>query len=230
MPDRDPLQPPASAEELRDVLIAQIRRQSPHRPLRYFTACRQRNSHGRHAAARPGSLCRFQPAHIPAASGGISSSAQAATCAAMQPAVQAEGGLEVYDGSGRARARSESERRNSPTVCSGESCGRLSNHFGTSSSALAPTDVPLPSTSISTRTNACGVALMTTAPNWNGRTKRTGRSKKCDLPHGKTWRHHDWPQSSALWLKKCLRMRCTSSVKAGSAMTSSERGRGSGTS
>ena len=54
--------------------------------------------------------------------------------------------------------------------------------------------------------------------------------EKRDLPHGKTWRHHERPQSSALWLKKCLRMRCTSSVKAGSAITSSERGRGSGTS
>ena len=38
------------------------------------------------------------------------------------------------------------------------------------------------------------------------------------------------PQSSALWVKKCLRIRCTSSVKAGSAIASSDRGRGSGTS
>lgn len=42
-------------------------------------------------------------------------------------------------------------------------------------------------------------------------------------------RRHD-RQSSAPCEKKCLRMRCTSSVKTGSAITSSERGRGSGTS
>src|SRR5215204_6549176 len=71
-----------------------------------------------------------------------------------------------------------SDRRNSVTVCSGDRCGRLSNHFGTRNSALAPTALPSPSTSISTRTKACGVALMTTAPNRNGRAKVTGRSKK----------------------------------------------------
>ena len=54
--------------------------------------------------------------------------------------------------------------------------------------------------------------------------------EKFDVPHGDTWRHDALPQSSAVWVKKCLRMRCTSSVKAGSAMASSERGRGSGTS
>ena len=123
-----------------------------------------------------------------------------------------------------------SERRNSATVSSGESVGRLSNHFGTSNSALAPTEVPLPSTSISARTNSCAAALIATAPKRNGRTKRTGRSKnamsRTATRGGMVW----CPQSSALWVKKCLRMRCTSSVKTGSAMASSERGRGSGTS
>ena len=64
-----------------------------------------------------------------------------------------------------------SERRNSATVCSGESCGRLSNHFGAISSALAPTDVPLPSTSTSTRTKACTADVIVTAPKRNGRAK-----------------------------------------------------------
>src|SRR5882757_9258214 len=67
-------------------------------------------------------------------------------------------------------------------VSCGDKCGRLSNHFATRNSAVAPTALPLfllwPSTSISTRANICGVALMTTAPNRNGRAKLTGRSKK----------------------------------------------------
>src|SRR5882724_232642 len=54
--------------------------------------------------------------------------------------------------------------------------------------------------------------------------------EKRNVPHGQTERHGLKPQSSAFWVKKCLRMRCTSSVKTGSAMASSERGRGSGTS
>src|ERR1700719_3333296 len=54
--------------------------------------------------------------------------------------------------------------------------------------------------------------------------------EKRNVPHGQTERHGLKPQSSALWVKKCLRMRCTSSVKTGSAIASSERGRGSGTS
>ena len=93
-----------------------------------------------------------------------------------------------------------------------------------------PIALPLPSTSISTRTKACGVALMTTAPNRNGRAKVTGRSKKAMSSTAKRSGIEASSQSSALWVKKCLRMRCTSSVKAGSAIASSERGRGSGTS
>ena len=54
--------------------------------------------------------------------------------------------------------------------------------------------------------------------------------EKRDITHGQTMRHGYLPQSSAPWVKKCLRMRCTSSVKIGSAMVSSERGRCSGTS
>src|SRR5215208_4738654 len=50
------------------------------------------------------------------------------------------------------------------------------------------------------------------------------------ISHSQAMRHRASSQSSALWVKKCLRMRCTSSVKAGSAIASSERGRGSGTS
>ena len=69
-----------------------------------------------------------------------------------------------------------SERRNWSTVSSGESCGRLSNHFGAISSALAPTDMPLPSTSISARTKACTADVIVTAPNRNGLAKETGRS------------------------------------------------------
>src|ERR1700676_633347 len=52
--------------------------------------------------------------------------------------------------------------------------------------------------------------------------------EKRNVPHSQTERHGLKPQSSALWVKKCLRLRCTSSVKTGSAMASSERGRGSG--
>src|ERR1700738_961343 len=48
--------------------------------------------------------------------------------------------------------------------------------------------------------------------------------KKPDVAHGDIWLHGDLSQSSALWVKKCLRMRCTSSVKTGSAIASSERG------
>src|SRR4051794_2135367 len=54
--------------------------------------------------------------------------------------------------------------------------------------------------------------------------------KEGDVSYGQTIRHQASFQSSALWVKKCFRIRCTSSVKAGSAMASSERGRGSGTS
>ena len=54
--------------------------------------------------------------------------------------------------------------------------------------------------------------------------------KKGNVLYGQAIRHRASFQSSALWVKKCLRMRCTSSVKAGSAIASSERGRGSGTS
>src|SRR5688500_10151712 len=49
--------------------------------------------------------------------------------------------------------------------------------------------------------------------------------KKRDVSYGQTIRHQASSQSSALWVKKCLRIRCTSSVKAGSAIASSERGR-----
>src|SRR5260370_35772849 len=60
---------------------------------------------------------------------------------------------------------------------------------------------------------------------------KTNRTfKKGDVAHGDIWRHGDLSQSSALWVKKCFRIRCTSSVKTGSAIASSERGRGSGTS
>src|SRR5882672_9710101 len=65
-------------------------------------------------------------------------------------------------------------------------------------------------------------------PEWLG--ERHLSLEKRNIPHGDLWRHGGLPQSSALWVKKCLRMRCTSSVKTGSAMASSERGRGSGTS
>src|SRR6202035_1161184 len=71
----------------------------------------------------------------------------------------------------------ESDRLNSSTVCSVESDARLSNHFGTIISALAPTALPLPSISISARTKTCEAASTTTAPKRNGRAKRTGRSK-----------------------------------------------------
>src|SRR5216683_1398894 len=54
--------------------------------------------------------------------------------------------------------------------------------------------------------------------------------KNPDVAHGNIWRHGDLSQSSALWVKKWFRIRCTSSVKTGSAIASSERGRGSGTS
>src|SRR6266576_3633191 len=70
-----------------------------------------------------------------------------------------------------------SERRNSPMVCCGDRCGRLSNHFDAINSALAPMEVPLPSTSTSTRTNACTEELITTAPNRKGFVNGTGRSK-----------------------------------------------------
>src|SRR3979409_2052635 len=70
-----------------------------------------------------------------------------------------------------------SDRRSSSTVCCGDRCARLSNYFDAISSALAPTDVPLPSISISTRTKTCADALMTTAPNRNGFANGTGRSK-----------------------------------------------------
>src|ERR1700704_3305618 len=53
--------------------------------------------------------------------------------------------------------------------------------------------------------------------------------EKRDVTHGQSWRHGR-PQSSALWVKKCLRIRCTSSVKTGSAITSNERFFPSGTS
>src|SRR4051794_10375878 len=52
--------------------------------------------------------------------------------------------------------------------------------------------------------------------------ERNRALEKPDIPHRKSWRHGR-PQSSALWVKKCLRMRCTSSVKTGFAITSSER-------
>src|SRR5436305_10636438 len=53
--------------------------------------------------------------------------------------------------------------------------------------------------------------------------------EKREFSHCQSWRHGR-PQSSALWVKKCLRMRCTSSVNTGSAITSSERFFPSGTS
>src|SRR6267154_2008229 len=60
---------------------------------------------------------------------------------------------------------------------------------------------------------------------------KTNRTfKKRDVAHGDIWRHGDLSQSSALWVKKCFLIRCTSPVKTGSAIASSERGRGIGTS
>src|SRR5215207_3576725 len=67
-----------------------------------------------------------------------------------------------------------------------------------------------------------------TEPERPGETDRALKERY--VSDGQTIRHQASFQSSALWVKKCLRMRCTSSVKAGSAIASSERGRGSGTS
>src|SRR5437773_6407002 len=67
-----------------------------------------------------------------------------------------------------------------------------------------------------------------TEPERPGKAHRT--LKKGNVLYGQAIRHQASFQSSALWVKKCLRIRCTSSVKAGSAIASSERGRGSGTS
>src|SRR6266567_273818 len=106
--------------------------------------------------------------------------AHVATCAPMDEACRSNAVRNPVRTRYSPRAIS-SERRNPSTVCAGDNSGRLSNHFGTSSSALAPTATPLlvvlPSTSISTRTNSCGVALMVIAPKRNGRANCTGRSK-----------------------------------------------------
>src|ERR1041385_180351 len=105
----------------------------------------------------------------------MSSLAQAASCAPMRAACRPNAVSKPLRARYRLRAI-VSERRNSSAVCSDDRCGRLSNHFGASNSAVAPTDAALPSTSISTRTKICVAAWMVTAPNRNGRTNGTGRS------------------------------------------------------
>src|SRR6185312_13501148 len=72
----------------------------------------------------------------------------------------------------------DSDRRNPSTVCCGDRCARLSNHLAAIISALAPTDVPLPSISTSARTNTCTDELITTLPNRNGFANGIDRSKR----------------------------------------------------
>src|SRR4051812_39711343 len=55
-------------------------------------------------------------------------------------------------------------------------------------------------------------------PERPGESDRT--FKEGDVPYSQAIRHQASFQSSALWVKKCLRIRCTSSVKAGSAIES----------
>src|SRR5690348_12100764 len=56
--------------------------------------------------------------------------------------------------------------------------------------------------------------------------KGDGPFEQGDVAHDETEGHG---QSSALWVMKCARIRCTSAVKTGSAIASSARGRGKGT-
>src|SRR5882672_8103074 len=53
-------------------------------------------------------------------------------------------------------------------------------------------------------------------PERPGKSDRT--FKEGNVLYGQAIRHQASFQSSALWVKKCLRMRCTISVKAGSAI------------
>ena len=55
--------------------------------------------------------------------------------------------------------------------------GFLSNHFGIIISAVTPVATPMPSTSTTACTKACGASSTVTSPNRNGRAKRIGRSK-----------------------------------------------------
>ena len=177
VPDRHALQPLAACEKPRHVGIVEIARQPRIDAGDIAGHAVEEIDARRSAAAHPGSPCRFRPARKPP---------PAAECPRGRRPRSARryrrhAGRTRFrnrNAPDRARARSAASAAVPSTVSSGDRCGRLSNHFGTRNSALAPIALPSPSTSISTRTKACGVALITTAPNRNGRAKVTGRSKK----------------------------------------------------
>ena len=184
----------------------------------------------RSAAAHPGSPCRFRPARKPAASGGISSLGAGLDLRARCRRHAGRTRCRSRNAPDRARARSPASGAIPRRSAAGDRCGRLSNHFGTISSALAPIaralafDLDLDAHE----------RLRRRVDDHRAEPERPGERNRpleeCNVPHGQTWRHDASLQSSVLWVKKCLRMRCTSSVKTGSAIASSERGRGSGTS
>src|SRR2546430_14139328 len=62
--------------------------------------------------------------------------------------------------------------------CSLLSAGSLSNHFGTSISAAAPSSSLPSSRTMRARTKACGAEVRVTTPKRNGSLSRTSRSKK----------------------------------------------------
>ena len=142
--------------------------------------------------------------------------------------MQAERGLEIRSAPDRARARSRASAASSSTVCVRRQMRPLVEPFRHQQLGAGADGRPLPSTSISTRTNS----LRRRVDGDRAKAERPGEMHRAfeegDVAHGQAGRHG--PQSSVPWVKKCLRMRCTSSVKTGSAITSSERGRGSGTS
>ena len=89
----------------------------------------------------------------------------------------------------RARARSTASAATRRRSARARDAARLSNHFGTSISALAPTEVPLPSTSISTRTNACGATI----DHHGAKPERPGKGDRPleyrDITYGQTGLH-----------------------------------------
>ena len=137
MPDRDAFQPLAACQKLRDIVIAEIARQPCIDAGDIADHAVEEIDAERYAAARPGSPCRFRPAHRPPPAAGYPlwrRPRPARDACGMQSERGLEAGLRqikfARDQQASAATRSPSRR--------GVRCGRLSNHFGTSNSALAP--------------------------------------------------------------------------------------------
>ena len=189
MPHRDPLRPLPRRQKPRDVVAGQVGRQSRIDPGDIPRPCHRRHSRRHSAAAHREWPCRFPPGRRPPQAAGYPASAQAATCAAMCGACRPK----ALSKPGAREIELARDRKRPSQLVDGLLGRQLRPACRTISAPSVrptrPSTRPLPSTSISTRTNACGAASTITAPKRNGRAKRDRAFEQRDIMHHEAKRH-----------------------------------------